>query len=293
MGWSSTRAIAMMALPLVCIAATAPARALDQAEAQELLAMIAAGVKPQTVQLNDAAIQDYRHPQGEDGAHEFLVISRGDHSPIKLAAQHFTMKTLQVGGQGPNAIYVSYSGGDHCCYTVHLIWIVRELRYESIDLGASDLSIVGGHGAMRLRFQDPAFASWHRSEPGPGPTVQLKYDPETRHYVADADAMRKPPPDAAAFEQQAAAIRKTYAALPPGALDPSLWTAMLDLIYSGNADTARSLLDEAWPPDRPGEGDFLTDFSRQLWQGAIWRRFELGAALGAEAAFPPLDRGRK
>jgi hypothetical protein len=103
-------------LSVGAVLAAASARALDQAESQELQALIAAGVKAQTIQLNDAAIQYYRRVEGQEGSHEFLVISRGDHTPIKLAAQRFAMRSLQVGGtNSPNAIYVGYSGGAHCC----------------------------------------------------------------------------------------------------------------------------------------------------------------------------------
>jgi len=276
------------------VLAVAPARALDQVESRELQALIAAGVKAQTIQLNDAAIQYYRRPEGRAGSHEFLVISRGDHTPVKLAAQRFVMKSLQVGGaNSPSAIYVGYSGGEHCCYTAYLIWIERELRIEAIDLADSDLTIEAGKGGMRLRFRDMAFASWNASfEKSPAPTVLLKYDRETRNYEADAEDMRAVAPDAAALTQKAEAIRKTYEALPEGQLDPSLWTAMLDLIYSGNSDAARTLLDDAWPPNRPGEDAFLTDFSKQLWQGAIWRKYELGSALNAEAAFPRIGAKR-
>jgi hypothetical protein len=160
-------------------------------------------------------------------------------------------------------------------------------------LADSDLTIEAGKGGMRLRFRDMAFASWNAPfEKSPAPTVLLKYDRGARNYEADVDEMRKPAPDAAALKKQADAIRKTYEALPEGQLDPSLWAAMLDLIYSGNAEAARTLLDDAWPPDRPGEDAFLTDFSRQLWQGAIWRRFELGAALNVETAFPNIGAKR-
>jgi hypothetical protein len=273
----------------VCVLLSAfDARALDPAESSELQDMIAAGIKPQTIQLNDAAIQYYRHPEDKPGPHEFLVISRGDHMPIKVAAQRFSMRSLQVGGtNAPNAIYVGYSGGEHCCFTAYLVWIERELRFESIDLADSDLAILAGGTGLRLSFRDMAFASWNAPfAKSPAPTVLLAYDRDSRNYDVDSDDMRKPPPDAAALAQQAAAIRKTYETLPEGQLDPSLWAAMLDLIYSGNADVARRLLDDAWPPNRPGEDQFLTDFSKQLWQGAIWRRFDLGGALGAEAAFP-------
>jgi len=67
-----------------------------------------------------------------------------------------------------------------------------------------------------------------------------------------------------------------------------LWSAMLEMIYAGNAGSARALLDAAWPGDRPGKEEFLTAFTRRLWGGTTWRRFDLGRVLGAADAFPPL-----
>lgn len=288
-GFSGRRAILAAAWLLLGVGPALAAPALEASEDRELQELIDAGVKPQTIQLNDAAIQYYRHPAGEAGAHEFLVMSRGGHMPIRLAAQRFAMRMLQLGGRGPNAIYVGYGAAAGCCNQAYLVWIERELRCETIELGGSDLAVEGRRGGARLRFQDPAFASWHAAPAqSPAPTVLLRYDPEGRGYVADGAAMRRPAPDAAALRREAEALRRSYESLPADGLDPTLWARMLDLIYSGNAAAARDLLDAAWPVERPGEGEFLTDFSKQLWRGAVWRRYDLARALDAEAAFPPI-----
>jgi len=269
----------------------APARALERADEQALARLIAAGEKPQTIQLNDAAIQHYRAPEGEVGAREFLVISRAGATPIKLADRRFVMRMMQVGGNGPNAIFIGESETAPPWRRAHLLWIERELRLETIALGPGDLTLESGGGAPRLRFGDPSFLDWHAdAERSPAPAVVLAYDAAERRYVADLAAMRRPPPEAPTLSRDAAEIRGIYAALPADELDPRLWTAMLDLIYAGNAAAARGLLDDAWPAERPGEDAFLTDFSRRLWAGEAWRRFELGPALEAERAFPRVGR---
>jgi hypothetical protein len=263
--------------------------ALEPEEEQELAQRIRAGVRPQVIQLNDVAIDNYKRPPGDPEAHEFLVIRPPGDQPIKLADHSFTMRTLQVGGgPGANAIFVGFSGGAHCCFTAHLIWTEGGVRHQVIDLQDSELKLETGRNTPRLRFYDFGFAYWNASfADSPAPLVVLAYDAQRGEYAADAAAMRKPAPTQAALAEQAKQIRETYEGLRSEELAPALWAAMLDLIYSGNAGSARALLEAAWPPAKPGKDTFLKEFAQQLWTGPTWRRFELGRALDAGEAFPP------
>jgi hypothetical protein len=284
----SVRAALAVALAVAALAGGS-AVALEPGEEQELAQRIRAGVRPQVIQLNDVAIDDYKRPSGDPEAHEFLVIRRPGDQPIKLADHSFTMRTLQVGGgPGANVIFVGFSGGAHCCFIAHLIWTEGGVRHQAIDLQDSELKLETGPGVPRLRFNDFGFAYWNASfADSPAPTVVLAYDPRQGEYAADAAAMRKPAPTDAALAQQAMEIRTTYEGLRSEELDPALWAAMLDLIYSGNAGSARALVEAAWPPAKPGRDAFLKEFTAQLWTGSTWRRFELGRALDAGGAFPP------
>ena len=283
-----TLALMLVALALSC----GPALALTPEEEQELAQRISAGARPQILRLNDTAIEDYKRPAdaaaGEDKVHEFLVIRSPWDEPVKLAAYSFAMRTLQVGGgPGPNAIYMASSGAGKCCFTAHLIWIENRMHHQAIVLLDSDLKIEAHGGPPRLRFQDDSMAGWSGGTAAPpGLEVVLAYDPRVGEYRLDPEAMRKPPPSDATLADQAAQIRKTDEAIAADVLDHSLSAAMLDLIYGGNAPSARALLDAAWPEAKPGKEKFLADFTRQLWAGETWRRFELGRLLEAEEAFP-------
>lgn len=265
-----------------------PAIALTPEEDQELAQRISSGVRPGLIRLNDTAIEDYKRPPDAPNGHEFIVIRSPWDEPIKIADHDFAMRNLQVGGgPGPNAIYIGSSGGAHCCRTAHLIWIEGRAHHQQISLGSSDLKIEARGGPPLLRFNDDAFADWNApAEAAPAPPVVLAYDPRVGEYRLDPDAMRNPAPSDAALTDQAAEIRKKYEALPEDALDPALWSAMLDLIYSGDAPSARALFDAAWPAAKPGKDKFLADFTQRLWAGKIWRRFELGRLLGADQDFP-------
>jgi hypothetical protein len=264
------------------------ALALTPEEEQELAQRISAGARPQVLQLNETRIEEYRRPADAPGGHEFLVIRSPWDEPIKIADRDLAMRTLQVGGgPGPNAVFVGYSRGARCCYTAHLIWIEGRAHHQEIPLGESDLKIEARGGPPRLRFNDYGFAGWNAPlAMTPTPPVVLGYDPRVGEYRLDADAMRKPPPSDAALAGQAAEIRTTYEALAADALDPSLWAAMLDLIYAGNAASARTLVDAAWPREKPAKEKFLADFTRQLWAGETWRHFDLGRLLEADQTFP-------
>jgi hypothetical protein len=278
--------IAMLAL------AGSSASALTSEEKQELAQRIASGARPQILQLNDVVIEDYKRPSdiadSDRQAHEFLVIRARWEETIELADHAFAMRTLQVGGgPGPNAIYVGSSGGARCCYTGHLIWIEGRVRHQEIPLGPSDLKIEARNGPPRLRFSDTDFARGEVPSAAAyaAPEVVLAYDPRRGEYGLDADAMLKPPPSDATLADQAAEIREKGEASGER-LDPALSAAMIDLIYAGNAGSARVLLDTAWPEAKPGKEAFLADFTRRLWAGETWRRFALGRLLGAEQAFP-------
>jgi hypothetical protein len=285
-----TRLTLLGALMLLVLAA-GPTLALTPEEEQELAQRISAGARPHIIQLGETRIEDYKRPPDADWAddkvHEFLVIRSPWDEPVKLAAFNFAMRTLQVGGgPGPNAIYVASSGVGRCCFTIHLIWIEHRMHHQAIAID-SDLKIEARNGPPRLRFRDDALLGSDAPQPAAQhPEVVLAYDPRIGEYALDPDAMRKPPPSDAALAEQAADIRSKFDMLAIEEIRPVLSLGMLDLIYGGNAASARALLDAAWPEAKPGKEEFLSDFTHRLWAGETWRRFELGRLLEADRDFP-------
>lgn len=211
---------------------------------------------------------------------ETVRFRRGRRALLTLSDQHVELNYRHAGA-APNLILTGWSGGAHCCYTLHVFSLAPPLVHQAIAVDDNDEVgfLVEGDGPPRLRFGDFAFAYWHTSfAESPAPTLVLRFDPATRVYRADFAAMRRDKPDEAALAARAA---QTGGA-------PALWGAMLDLIYSGNAPAARHLLDLAWPKGQRGERHFLACFTRQLRGGRQWQRFHLGRGFGADAAFPPV-----
>jgi len=208
---------------------------------------------------------------------ELLGVARGGQILLRLRDQHFELNYLHPEPE-PLVIATGWSGGAHCCYTLHVLSLAPRVRHQAIGVDDNDEVgfIAAGDAPPLLQFGDFNFAYWHTSfADSPAPRIILRYDPAARRYAADFPAMHRDAPDAAALKDRA------------GKTGPELWGEMLDLIYTGNAPAARRLLDLAWPSARPGKLRFLACFTRQLRSGRLWHDFHLARGLGAEATFPP------
>ena len=230
---------------------------------------------PETLVLGDVTLQ-HRAASGTP-AGETLIVTRGRHRLLQLRDQHFELNYQHPDG-APELIVTGWSGGAHCCYTLHVLSLDKPLQHQAIPVDDNDeVGFIDQDGAPPLlQFGDFDFAYWHAAfVDSPAPRLILRYDPVQRRYRADFAAVHQDPPDAAALQ---ALVAKPQA---------PLWGPMLDLIYSGNAPAARQLLDLAWPDGRPGKERFLACFTRQLRSGRLWQMFGLGAGFAAEADFPP------
>ena len=100
------------------------------------------------------------------------------------------------------------------------------------------------------------------------PTIILRY--QNGRYLPDLEKMKKPAPSklelagmAKGFQAKFVGVQKL---LPEDKWSApyEMWQKMLDLIYSGNMDSAWKLCDLSWPAKHPGKATFLKEFKRQL-----------------------------
>jgi hypothetical protein len=230
---------------------------------------------PETLTLGDIIVE--RHDIASKPPGQSVTVARGRQRLVALQDQHFELN-YQHADSGPELIVTGWSGGAHCCYTLHVLSLVPPLQHQAIPVDDNDQVgfIDQDNAPPLLQFGDFTFAYWHAAfVDSPAPRLILRYDPGSRRYRADFAAMHKDPPDTAALK---ALVAKPQA---------PLWGPMLDLIYSGNAPAARQLLDLAWPEGRPGKERFLACFTSQLRSGKLWQMFGLGTGFAAEADFPP------
>lgn len=176
----------------------------------------------------------------------------------------------------PNLVVSEWTGGAHCCFKFHIFEIGKRFKKIAIlDAGDGD----GAHfentkGNQKLVFvaSDWTFAYWRTGfAQSPAPEVILVY--QDNSYMLDFDLMRKPPPPEGVLM---GAIKKIHEneLWKEGEPPPELWGHMLDLIYSGNADTAWKFFERAWLPSVPGKREFRQDFQARLRESPYWKQIK-------------------
>jgi hypothetical protein len=137
--------------------------------------------------------------------------------------------------------------------------------------GGLDLISNGTGKPISLLATDNTYFCWITNCPAsPQPTAILNLDKKLHKYTIDIDLMRKPSPTHSKIMAEAngwtaydwagdgCGKRDTDSCVP--------WQYALDLMYSGNAKSARDYIDLAWKPNSQfkSEDDFLNLFASQI-----------------------------
>jgi hypothetical protein len=173
----------------------------------------------------------------------------------------------------PNLVVWQWSGGAHCCYAFDIFQIGDTFKFidhlETRDGVDSDFKDLRGDGNLELIMYDWTFEYWHTSFVfSPAPTVILRY--LDHKYRPDLELMHKPAPTEQHLQRMAKELKSKFADAAKFIDDdkwsapPSLWGKMLDLIYSGNMDSAWKLWNLSWPTNHPNKELFLKDFIEEL-----------------------------
>jgi len=178
--------------------------------------------------------------------------------------------TSITGSGKPELVYSSWSGGAHCCFTFTVLQFGDKPRavakLKAMHSGGAHFADLNHDGTYEFVSNDWTFAYWHASfaeSPAPAVIMALRKDNEGSYqYRLDLDLMRKPAPTPADLDQRIQKIRDDEAW--KDGLNPALWTAMLELIYSGHPDLAWQVFDRAWPVSKPGKSGFLGAFCERL-----------------------------
>jgi hypothetical protein len=163
-----------------------------------------------------------------------------------------------------------YSGGAHCCYTLHIfdgagyrLW--REAFTLETSHTAGEFDDLDGDGTYELRINDWSFAYWKTSfANSPAPEVILRFRDGSAHVAGDL--MLKPAPTPGEVEKKAAEIRSN-AQWKSGNPPAELWRYMLNLIYGGQGKSAWQFFEQAWPAEVSGKVEFQKEFRAKLAGG--------------------------
>jgi hypothetical protein len=193
-----------------------------------------------------------------------------------------------ITGEGvPNLVVSEYSGGAHCCLTVHVFELGETFRevakLEVKDADLSDFEDLDGNGKLLFVTADFAFGYFPLTFLGsPAPQVILRYQ-DGKYRIAE-DHMRQAPPREEELVVCAAKLKKDEAWVEayPAHADlklrgrpfpveipnhpTELWQLVVELIYSGNPESAWRFVDLVWPDSVPGKDHYLQDFTDRLYR---------------------------
>ena len=188
----------------------------------------------------------------------------------------------KTGDGTPDIAVRYYSGGAHCCTSLHFFELGKEgVRAVNIIYGGdSDVIALkkNPQGGLVLQTGDSTFAYWMTSFAGsPIPTVLLTF--RDGQFRPDAKLMKKAAPSATLLKQKAAKAKKEFNLEPyegseNGDFLDAFWGEMLDLMYSGNEKSAWEYLDLVWDPRKEGKERFKADFLKQLNQSKFWQMLQ-------------------
>lgn len=182
----------------------------------------------------------------------------------------------------PYAIVTEFSGGMHCCFTIHVFELGDQFREAGrIESGHSDTADFADlHHDHHYEFVgwDWAFAYWKTSfAESPAPRVVLTY--QDGAFRPDLALMRTPTPSPAKFKALVAKVRSDdgWAREPDGVncddvcdVPVALWKNMLDLMYGGHSDLAWQLLNDSWPARHTDKSKFISQFCVALTHSQYW-----------------------
>ncbi len=229
-----------------------------------------------------------------------FVVERGGETLADWISATWSIRgtTRDLNGDGlPDVVVESYSGGAHCCTSVHVFDPANGFHHLfSFTLGNTGFVFIDpdGDGHWELLVRDNIFSYWAAAFVyTPFPDAVLGYRDETLEVATD---IMQRPLDALLAESRCGDAPCTVARVADVLRDEITsaegWNVyedrgflgfILKYMYAGHAGTAWQVLDRAWPLDEASKVAFRTSLLRQLLKSPYWGALvEMnGAALTA------------
>ena len=176
-----------------------------------------------------------------------------------------------TGDRVRDVVVLLHTGGVHCCTNGVVLSLGRDSLIRAGIVAGGDGEIqfedIDGDGSYEVRVQDWRFAYWrdYAFVETAAPEVLYRYTPDG--YRPACDLMREPPPSQRLLERHARELASDWTNGDPPA---EVYSYVLDLVYSGNAEQAWTFFDLAWPETIPGKAEYRRDLRQQLRGSPCW-----------------------
>lgn len=182
-----------------------------------------------------------------------------------------------VTGRGqPDMIVSLFTGGAHCC-TMHSVFelapqfkLLATLNDSNDDLAHFEREADGRYDYITA---DWTFGYWPTCFAcSPSEVVMLRWmsDKNGGGFHLDMDRMKKPAPTTAEWNKDLSAAQKVVAAADADSIGTTMWQTVLDLIYSGNSQSAWKFVDALGPKAQQAPLPALGDFCSLLKTSPYW-----------------------
>ncbi len=176
----------------------------------------------------------------------------------------------------PLIIVQTFSGGAHCCYMADILDLDKiNLVLAHFDGNNSDVVItqLKGKNGFRIQIQDASYSyEWTSYAYSHAPAVVFNF--EDGKVSLNLNEMRKPPLTLEQLNNVITEINKAEKYFEGSAdMTPyygNLLQPILDLIYSGNADQVRPIIDGTWPRDEASKHKFLKELQEKVEKNKFW-----------------------
>lgn len=170
-----------------------------------------------------------------------------------------------TGDATPQLVVTGWSGGDHCCHTIHIVDLgVHPRLIQRIAAGHSDQDLfaqLDDDPALEISLPDWSYAYWpHGFAQSPVPRVILHWD--GRQYVPSARLMR----NAAPLYQ----LRDRRQPQSEDEVIAAIFQDAVDLIYAGRLLETRTLLKQLLPNTAEAKSLHQTFFDCKLPASPWW-----------------------
>lgn len=173
---------------------------------------------------------------------------------------------MKLTGRGRQLVVSKWTGGMHCCYSLLVFNLGNEFKKIAEIEGGSfspELIDLNHDGIPEIKVTDDflteAFSSFANSAQG---SVILKYS--NGQYLLAEELMKRKPPSLRSWRKLFPAWRKEFKEKGPDWPPESFIQALTNLVFTGNARTARSFVERAWPKEVEGKENFLRSYKEAL-----------------------------